>query len=343
MIQDRCFKMCECCLFFICRFWKVFFVLCLGVEHIAATAAVSCTFNLSPLISNVKDIACATKGLRTAVQKDDLLRKMSKTNYFLSMNPQDVQRSIESLTFFNRSLTNRIKDVHKRYQVSGVDHYTLNIATYPSNVKKNACLQHKTIDFDSYKAKSEFPDYSIVSGKESRVFQIGIYGKKPVICERTKMSKAERLKAFCGEPVAKCDDIVGEEELPDCSVYNSCKKSLPPSCSDSKIDDKNKNDICIPLKKAEGLLQDLLMSTNASLDKEYCPVGCSYYTQTVQRVYKGVQTKSNRRKSSRRRPSNNYCSDSYLIVHCGPGKSDSSYNLNIREITNLCSDSPSCR
>jgi hypothetical protein len=252
------------------------------------------------------------------VQKDDLLRKMGDINFFSSMSPLDIVRSVETLSFFNRSLTNKIKETHASYQASKVDNYTLSITSYPSNVKKGSCPGHKTIDFNSDASNVSFPNYSVVPGKEPRSFQIGTYKGRSIICERTRVPYKKRLKAFCGEPITKCQSAGCTKK----DEYDKCKKSVPISCSSKTVDETNEGK-CVSLESFSDLSGNLLLS-NMSLEKKYCPDGCSYYTQTLQSVYKKERSRD-------------YCSDSYLIVHCGPQKDESSYNLNIREINDLCS------
>ena len=292
------------------------FIVCLCLHSVGNAAMLLCRPQ-SDFMSNLQDIGCATSDLRIAVQKNDLLRKMSDINFFSSMNPADIVRSVETLSFFNRSLTNKIQDTHESYQESGVDSYTLSITSYPSDVKKGSCSRHKTIDFNPDISNVSFPNYSAVPGKEPRSFQVGTYKGRSIICERTRVPYKQRVKAFCGEP---SND----------SEYGRCKKSVPISCFSKTVNEINEGR-CISLETFSDLSGQLLLS-NISLEKKYCPDGCSYYTQTVQSVYKP-------------RGSGDYCSDSYLIVHCGPEKDASDYNLNIREINNLCSylNLPSCK
>ncbi len=286
-------------------------------------------------MSSLQDIACATPDLRTAIQKNDLLRRMSNTNFFSSVSPMDVVRSVEPLSLVNRSLTDKILETHESYQKSGVDNYTLSITSYPSDVEKDSCSGHKTIDFNSDTSSADFPDYSVVPGKEPLSFQVGTYKGKSVICERTRTPYEQRVRFFCGKPVVKCMSIGESEDCSEKTKYEKCKRSVPVSCFNTKVDDKNEGR-CISLDSFAKLSQKLLMNDEL-MERRYCPDDCSYYTQTVQRVYRNSGAE-------------NYCSDSYLIVHCGPKRvasfftGESDYNLNIREINNLCSYTalPSC-
>ena len=284
----------------------------------------------NPFVSNLKDIACATSDLRTAVKRSNLLRKVSNRNIFAGLNPNDVVRAVKPLTFFNRALINKIKATHDKYQEEGRERYILSITSYPSSVKENSCPE-KTINFRPPSQGSEFPDYSFVRGKRPPSFQAGRYKGKLILCEKTNISYKKKLEAFCGKAVTKCKyrkwmpDDCDEKD-----VYEACKKDLFPSCSHSKIEEIKLNKDCVSLDEFSTLSRNLLLY-NKSLAKQYCTTGCSYYTQTIQNVYRKKGTKD-------------YCSDSYLIVHCGPEKDDSEYNLNIREVNDLCSDfgSPSC-
>ena len=308
------------CLFLICYFRKIsLFIVYLCLHNVGNVAATPCRSQYG-LMSDLKGIACVTSDLRTAVQKDNLLRKMSDINFFSSMSPADIVRSVETLSFFNRSLTDKIKETHESYQESGVDSYTLSITSYPSDVKKGSCSRHKTIDFNPDISNVSFPNYSVVPGKEPRSFQVGTYKGKSVICERTKVPYKQRVKAFCGKPPDKLSEHNSE--------YGKCKRNVPISCFSRTVNEINEGR-CISLETFANLSGNLLLF-NRALERKYCPAGCSYYTQTVQSVYK------------KQGGSGDYCSDSYLIVHCGPKKDASSYNLNIREVNSLCSDSVTC-
>ena len=216
MIQNKFCNMSEYRLFLRCQFWKASLLLLCLFFHGVGNAVASCK-PPSPFVSNLRDIACATSDLRTAVQKDDLLKKMSDINFFSSKSPLDVLRSVETLSFFDRSLTDKIKETHQSYQKSEVDSYTLSITSYPSDVEADSCSKHKTISFDSIDSDSEFPNYSVVPGKEPRSFQMGIYKGRSVICERTRTPYKKRLRAFCGKPVTQCN-IIGRSE--DCNAKN---------------------------------------------------------------------------------------------------------------------------
>ena len=324
-----------------------------------------------PLIEAMQKITCAHDDLRTAVQRGNLLKKVSEANYFQSLNPKDVVRSTEALSVFNRDLTDRIEETHARYQERGVKRYTLSIASFPANVKNGSCSRQKTIDFQSpteegggekksllnlfadddeeegegegegetksllvglfadddeeEEIKKPVADYIPVAGKEPRSFHVRKYQGEMVMCEQTTKSYKERLDTFCGLEKKNCD---WEEENKE-SDYCACKKSLTPSCGalDKKGAKKPGLTNCVSGEQFAQLSETLLLR-NTALEWKYCPGDCSYYTQTVQAFYRNKQGQ--------------YCSDSYLIVHCGPKKASSQYNLNIREINDLCRDFESC-
>ena len=250
-----------------------------------------------PLISDMQNIACATSDLREAVQKDDLLRKIGKTDPFASDHSRDVVRSVESLSFWNRDLETRIAETHHRYQQQGRDHYTLKVASYPSAVKANSCPGHKTIDVHSHSV------YSVVQNKEPLSFKMIRHKGRLIICEKTN-----KLGSAPG---------------------------VPPACSRIAHDSNN---MCVSLGEFRNLSTGLLVY-NDVFEEKYCPPDCSYYTQTLQRVY---QIEVIEKKWGKEKKKKKYCSDSYLVVHCGPKKATNDYNLSIREIKNLCSDFGTC-
>ena len=304
--------------------------------------------NTPPLIKDLQNIACTTSELQKAVQEDDFLKTIAETNFFESLNPSDVVRSVEPLSFFNRSLTEKIEETHERYQTAR-DNYTLCISSYPSDVKKDSCAEQKTIDFgslselplgvstgpdlsinpedisaDELEDRLEdledeefqagvnlvFQNYSTVKGRPPLSFQVRQYKGEIVMCEDTKLSHPQRVEKLCGPSPAK-----------------KCEKAIPPTCTklDEHANTKSGSDVCVSLEQFSSLSMDLL-SGNRALETRYCPDGCSYYMQTLQRVYK------------KNGSDDDYCADSYLVLHCGPQKDESEYNLNIREIKNLCTD-----
>ncbi len=326
-------------------FRRILFSLVLFFAFMGAGASdLSTCLHKVPLIEGMQRVTCATSDLRQAVQRDNLLRKVSQTNPFATVSAQDIVRSEESLSLFNQSLKDRIEETHQQYQESGTNRYTLSIASYPAQAKQGTCSRQKTIDFDPSASKEDkltgfslFGDddeaesdegeeegeskpllvhYTPLPEKTPRSFHVRRYKKKWVMCEKTDMDYSQRLSSFCG-PEKKG------------ATYTKCKKSLSPSCEelDKKGAKSSGPSLCVSMKDFASLSQDLLMS-NTALEWKYCPGDCSYYTQTVQAFYKNGKGK--------------YCSDSYLIVHCGPKRKASQYNLNIKEINDLCRDFESC-
>ena len=275
-------------------FWFILFLVALPVAE--GTLPQQCPVDV-PLISDMQNIACATADLRKAVQEDDLLRKIGKTDPFASDHSRDVVRSVESLSFLYSSLETRIAETHHQYQQQGREYYTLKIASYPSAVRVNSCPEYKTIDVRSPSVYSAVPD------KEPLSFQVVKHRGKFIICERTN------------------------------KLGN--KPGVPPACSKIAHDSKN---MCVSVGEFRNLSVGLLVY-NSTFEKQYCPSNCSYYTQTIQKVY---QTEVVEKKWGKEKKEKKYCSDNYFVVHCGPRKTTSEYNLSIREIKNLCSDFGTC-
>ena len=218
------------------------------------------TCKSSQLLSDLENIACSTSGLRKAVEKDNLFRRMANADFFTDLAPQDVVRARESLSFFNRALTNKIQEVHKKYQQSNTENYTISTAAYPAQVKENSCPNNKTINYSApstkpprqtigdiaqnYDPKIEkdisdiYQDYSVVEGKPPRFFQSQMYKGRPIICETTSLSNAKRKRLFCGE-----NDEDGKDE------YEQCQRTLPPSCSEIIDKGKPSQEKCVLFKR----------------------------------------------------------------------------------------------
>lgn len=199
----------------------------------------------SGLIKDIQSIACATSDLRKAVAKDDLLDKVAAKNFFMAIKSNDVVRSVESLSFFNRSLVSRIEETHEKYQEASRKNYTLNITSYPSKVEKGSCSQQKTIDFNSSRT-TPYPDYQVIPGKKPRSFEIRYYKGKFIICEKTDIPYPRRLSIYCGK---------------EGNADRECKKELPLSCDyvDKKGGKVPSQDTCLNLDGFTELSQDLLM------------------------------------------------------------------------------------
>lgn len=310
-------------LYVICRKDIVFFllILCLCFSH-SLTIAQVCTAD-SGIIKDMQAIACATSDLRQAVERDNLLNKVSSMNFFATLEPNDVVRSVENLSFFNRSLKRKIEDTHEKYQDAGRDSYTFHITAYPSKVENGTCSRRKTIDFNP---SVPYPDYQVVPGRKPRSFEIRYYDDEFIVCEKTDIPYKRRLPLYCGKEVTRCKHDGASVDCSAKNAYRECKKELPLSCDyvDKKGGVVPSQDTCLELDDFTDLSEDLLLSNN-SLEKEYCPKDCSYYTQTLQRVYQD-------------KDQDEYCTDSYLAVHCGPKKEEGEYNLNVKEVKNLCTD-----
>ena len=289
-------------------------------------SGIACSLTNYSLMRNMQDIMCITKDLRTAVQKEGLLKQVAGINFFHGKESNDIVRSVGSISFLENTVGTQIKEIHNKYQKKKTESYTLGIVSYPSKIKKGTCEDKKTIDFNPANSTEDlsYHEYSTIEGKKPRYFQVANYKGKNIICEKTKLAYKERVKRFCGEKI--CD--IGGGSNNQCvkeNLHRNCKNKLPPSCD--KIAQKNgkaHSDSCVSLENFKKVSKKLLLK-NPSLLLKYCPDDCSYYTQVVQRVYK-------------KEIEDKYCSDNYLIVHCGPKRDGSTYNLNIKEVKNICSD-----
>jgi len=281
-----------------------------------------------PIITALQSIACVNSGLRRAIEKENLLSQVANNNFFAHLDQQDVVRTVKSLSFFSRELPNKIKTTHAQYMSSDIDNYSLLVTSYPIEVKKGTCKKHKTIDLFSEPSQTSqivvegrtdlnikkdvsavYQQYKTVPGKKPVFFQLRKYKSKYVICEDIKSR---------GTPTSLREK---------CGKGSSCK-NLPYACSAYDENGGASDKIgCVSLETFSKLSQDILFSSD--LETFYCPTDCSYYTQMVQNLYKQAG-------------SNNYCSDNYMIVHCGPKKASSDYNLNIRELGNFCDEPSSC-
>ena len=290
-----------------------------------------CVGTEAPIIADIQNIACATEDLQTAVQKDDLLKKVANINFFASdSDPRDIVRGVEVLSAGNKALKDKITDFHEARIDSGKMPYTVSITAYPSQVEKGSCAKkYKTID-----VVSGSTGYKAIKGKTPRSFEIRYNPAKEgfFMCENTNLPYQERVRAYCINP-RTCKKACGganEDCKEDCNDhFKDCKDALFVSCH---ISDKKgavtADKACLSLDDYDDLSKELFLGSgwfsfsNPALEQN-CPDGCSYYTQTIQRVFE---------------KDDDACSDNYVIVHCGPKKKVSKYNLNIREIKNLCTD-----
>ncbi len=298
-------------------------------------AANMCVGTDNNLMKDIKRIACATSDLQEAVQKDDLLKKLANINFFASNDdPKDIVRGVEVLTATNQALKDRVTDFHEEQIDSGKMPYTVSVTAYPSEVKRGSCAKkYKTID-----VVSDSMDYRAIEGKTPRSFEVRYDPKEEefFMCENTNLSRSQRERTYCVNVKACKRACIGMDEdscKDDCNrAFRECKGALLVSCSsaDKKgaVTADKANEECLSLDDYSDLSKELFLGdgwfshSNPALEQN-CPAGCSYYTQTVQRVFEKDE---------------DACSDNYVIVHCGPKKKESEYNLNIREVNNLCTD-----
>ena len=307
-----------------------------------------------PLIADMQKVVCATEDLQLAVQ-EDLLRKMAKQAFdAIGDDPRDLVRGVEPLSSNNQALTDKVSQFHEDRIDSGKMPYTVNTTAYPVNWKEGSCSKkYKTIE-------AVGKDYKVIKGKKPTSFDIRytpIKGKTPrsfevrydpkeeefFMCENTKLSYKKRVKAYCGYSKGCKNACSGSEQCEDaCDDSKNCKDALFISCHQAdKKGAVTTDKACLSLDDYNDLSKELFLGSgwfsfsNPALEKN-CPDGCSYYTKTIQRVYQKGQ---------------DACSDNYVVVHCGPKKEKSKYkneegerekdylyNLNIKEITNLCTD-----
>ena len=302
----------------------------------------------SSTIAQVKQIACATEDLQEAVSKDDLLKKVADVNFFSSnSDPRDVVRGVEVLSANDQSLKDRVSDFHNDQVESGRTPYTVSITAYPSKVKKGSCPKK----YQTITVGANSMDYRAIPKTSPRRFEVRYNPEKKefFMCENTNLSHSKRVKNYCIDSNLCKKSCFGPDSADckrDCDdKFRSCKSALFPSCSYAdKQGAVTADNTCLSLDNYQELSKELFLGSgwlsfsNPALEQN-CPDGCSYYTQTIQRVFsKEAKAVKSRRQKTKKTGKKRTCSDSYVIVHCGPKKLSSDYNLNIREIKNLCTD-----
>lgn len=316
------------------KFVSVFLLYGISFVPFYAFGVDTCPGNEVPIIADIQKIACATEDLQVAVQ-NDFLKKMAKLNYDASGgDSRDLVRGVEPLSSKNQDLTERVSQFHEDRISAGMMPYTVSTTAYPVNWKENSCSKkYKTIeptgkDYKNIKGKAPRSfdvSYNPVKRKVPRSFEVRYNSDEEefFMCENTDLSDQKRAKLYCGSS-KDCKD----------ALFISCRYA-------DKKGAVTTDKACLSLDDYNDLSKELFLGSgwfsfsNPALEQN-CPDGCSYYTKTVQRVF--VKDKE-------------ACSDNYVIVHCGPEKEKSKfkneegerekdylYNLNIKEITNLCTD-----
>ncbi len=297
------------------------------------------------LLEQMENLICPFPNLREAMADERMAQVIAGKNVFQTIASNDVVRLRKDVGLYV-ALNPLKKKIHKTYkdfyEVVHTD-FTLNITTYPAEVKKDSCVGHSTIvkkptaeknfgeleillEEGQLKSTSEtlgvkrdisevFGDYLTVEGKKPRYFELredlkkNEEGKRDIIiiCENSKNSLDERLSLYC-----------------DGDNSDKCKKQMPPLCSEW---DKNNNqssekkNICSSWNTFEKISGDFFLH-NITMN-HFCPDDCSYYVQLLQRV---------------RKKESEHCVESHAIVHCGPKKTEAKYNLNIKVVDDFCED-----
>ena len=295
-----------------------------------------------PNVSDIKEISCAITDLWMAMANEQLSKVIANSSFFVEYQEGDIVRA-EKLVL---QLENAITDTHRQYQIenSTKRDYTFSVTTYPAEVKEGTCkgsstiqkrelsknpsqpVQEGNVQTSSAQTTNNRPavfvDYSAIEGKEPRYFQLRKKENgKLVVCEKSTLSREERIALFC-----ESDE--------------KCTQSLPVSCDQLDQRQTNITSACVFTKETKPVIRDFLgaklsAQPNVSLEYKFCPEDCSFYTQTLQKVRKIEET-------------DQYCTENYLIVHCG-SKADSpsifqggpikrKFNLNIREVDDFCED-----
>ncbi|MDE0151106.1 MAG: hypothetical protein OXK80_01240 [Bdellovibrionales bacterium] len=290
----------------------------------------------------IQGMVCPFPTLREAMADERMAQIIAGRNVFQTIESNDVVRlkeGVGAVIAFN-PLKNKINETYRDfYKVAQTD-FTLNIATYPADIKKGTCLDHSTIikrpasadakedlekevllDEEQVQSTSDtlgverevdgiFGDYVAVEGKSPRHFELrkGQDGKV-IICEASKKSLSERMDLYCG----------GDHN------DDKCEDEMPPLCSE--WDENNaqfagRKHSCSTLDAFENESADFLLN-NMTMNNFCLPGKCSYYMQLLQRV---------------RKDGEEHCVENHAIVHCGPRKKERKYNLNIKVVDDFCED-----
>ncbi|MCY4321967.1 MAG: hypothetical protein OXC37_06175, partial [Bdellovibrionaceae bacterium] len=132
----------------------------------------------APLIQDMQNIVCPIPSLNEAIKKDNLVQTIRNTDPFDKDLPGEVVKSVDKLSFMNRTVINKIASVHEKYQENAADSYTLSIAFYPTDVKEDSCPK-------KYRTITGPPNYSLTNKNITNFFQVAKHKDKLTICERT--------------------------------------------------------------------------------------------------------------------------------------------------------------
>ena len=287
-----------------------------------------------------QDVVCPFPNLGEAMADEKMAQIVAGKNVFQTIENNDVVRVQRDLGFYViwNPLRDKINQMYKKFFEIAQRDFTLSIATYPVKVRGDTCANHSTIikvptSEDERKnletleellserqeqgtlktlgvereISGVFGDYLTVEGRDPRHFELrNDENKNIVICEASKKSLEERMELYC-------DGEGGE-----------CERQMPPLCSgwnENNSQISGKRDICYNLDTFEKVFRKLLLH-NMTMNR-FCPGDCSYYIQLLQRM-SSLEDR--------------ICAENHLIVHCGPKKTESRYNLNIKVVDNFCED-----
>ena len=286
----------------------------------------------------MKSAVCPFPNLREAMANERMAQIIAGNNVFQTIESNDVIRLKKSAGLYValNPLKKKINKTYKDfYKITQVD-FTLNITTYPADIREGTCVNHSTIvkkplpeneqeklktllEEEQEKQTSEtlgvkremsdvFGDYETVEGKVPRHFELRKNQNGDIlICEAVGTSLEERLSLYCSD-----DDTT------------DCEKQMPPLCSEwDKENSQYSKNTCAPLSAFEKVSGEFFLK-NMTMN-HFCPDDCSYYIQLLQRVRKS-------------KDKDGHCTENHAIVHCGPKKTEAKYNLNIKVVDDFCED-----
>ena len=357
-------------------------------------------------LDQVKNLVCPFPSLREAMADERMADIIAGKNVFQTIESNDVVRLKKGAGLYValNPLKKKINKTYKDFYELSNEDFTLNIATYPADVKKGSCANHSTIfkkalpiqeekkrgeqlkavleenkneededemipskvqtlgvarkldkifgDYETVKEDEDemipskvqtlgvareldkiFGDYETVKERNPRHFEVRKNKEgEDVMCEVSKNSLEERIKMYCSEESRdkECEEggsplQMARQALQNCkSDFEKCREGMPPLCSEWKQSDSEspaRRNVCISLDDFEKLSGKFFVDNETM--QNFCPDDCSYYIQLLQRV---------------RKKEGGHCVENHAIVHCGPEKTDTEYNLNIKVVDDFCED-----
>ena len=293
------------------------------------------------VLNQMKDMICPFPDLREAMADERMAQVIAGNNVFQTIESNDVVRLKEGVGLYValNPLKKKINNTYKTFHSAVQGDFTLNITTYPAEVRKGTCADHSTITKQAASQEEPkkleeletlleevkrqdteetlgvqrdisgvFGDYLTVKGRDPRRFELRKNQKGDIlICEAVKISLEERVNLYCKD-----------------SDLERCRKQMPPLCSEwdqQNSQESVRNKVCTSLSAFEKVSGEFFMN-NMTMNN-FCPEDCSYYVQLLQRV---------------RKEEKGHCAESHAIVHCGPKKTEAKYNLNIKVVDDFCED-----